>query len=163
VSTTAHELGLDGLDTLSGVDALLLFVGEDERPLLGTAGYVDWRLCGQLSRLLQAGFFTGAAGDSLLLPSDGRLPPGRVFVLGLGRRDTLDARRLATLLGDAARVLTRAGAQSVALEVPGAERLDDAARAEALRREFLPAFAGKRVALLADKAFVRHLPADSRS
>jgi leucyl aminopeptidase len=163
VSTTAHEIGLEGLDALGGVDALLLFVGEDERPLQGSAGYVDWRLCGQLSRLLEAGFFTGAAGDSLLLPSDGRLPPARIFAVGLGRRETLDAARLTAVLKEAARVLTKAGAQSVALEVPGAERVDDAARAAALQQAFLPAFTGKRVALLADKAFVRLLPADTHS
>jgi leucyl aminopeptidase len=163
VSTTAHEIGLEGLDALGGVDALLLFVGEDERPLQGSAGYVDWRLCGQLSRLLEAGFFTGAAGDSLLLPSDGRLPPARIFAVGLGRGEALDAARLTAVLKEAARVLTKAGAQSVALEVPGAERVDDAARAAALQQAFLPAFTGKRVALLADKAFVRLLPADTRS
>ena len=160
---TAHDIGLEGLDALAGVDALLLFVGEDERPLQGSAGYVDWRLCGQLSRLLVAGFFTGEAGDSLLLPADGRLPPARIFAVGLGHRDTLDAARLSSVLREAARVLTKAGAQSVALEVPGAERVDDAARAAALQQAFLPAFAGKRVALLADKAFVRLLPPDIRS
>jgi len=163
MSLTAHDIGLDGLDSLGSVDALLLFVGEDERPLQGSAGYVDWRLCGQLSRLLEAGFFTGAAGDSLLLPSDGRLPPARIFAVGLGRRAALDAASLGAALREAARVLAKAGAQSVALEVPGAERVDDAARAAALQQAFLPAFAGKRVALLADKAFVRLLPADTRS
>jgi hypothetical protein len=163
MAMTAHDIGLEGLDALSGVDALLLFVGEDERPLQGSAGYVDWRLNGQLSRLLQAGFFTGSAGDSLLLPADGRLPVGRIFAVGLGRRDALDASGLSGVLREAARVLAKAGAQSVALELPGGGRLEDGVRAEALKREFLPTFSGKRVALLADKALARLLPADTRS
>ena len=76
---------------LGGVDALCLFVAEDDRPLPSTAGYVDWRLCGALSRVLKAGFFTGAKDDWLLLPSDGKLAVPRIFVVGLGARKRLDA------------------------------------------------------------------------
>ena len=85
-SLTLHDLSLETLDGLSGVDTLCLFVAVDERPLSGVSGYCDWRLCGQLSRLLVDGFFTGAADDSVLLPTNGRMGPGRIVVFGLGRR-----------------------------------------------------------------------------
>src|SRR5215831_20221550 len=76
-------LTLDALDPLP-VDTVCLFVTEDERPLGGAAGYADWRLCGQLSRLLVDGFLEGSRGESLLLPSAGRMGPGRVVILGVG-------------------------------------------------------------------------------
>ncbi|HEY1333477.1 MAG TPA: peptidase M17, partial [Myxococcaceae bacterium] len=57
-AVTTVPLTLDALDPLP-VDTVCLFVSEDERPLGGAAGFVDWRLCGQLSRLLVDGFFKG--------------------------------------------------------------------------------------------------------
>ncbi len=157
--TTTHDIGLEGLDSLGGVDALCLFVAEDERPLPSSAGFVDWRMCGSLSRVLKAGFFTGAKDDWLLLPSDGKLAVPRIFVVGLGARQRLDAGALSEALAGAGRVLSKARVESVALEVPGGGQLEDAVRAEAFQKGFLPAFKGGRVAVLADKGLVRSLPA----
>jgi Cytosol aminopeptidase family, N-terminal domain len=158
VNVSAHDIGLEGLDALQGVDALCLFVGEDDRPLPSSAGYVDWRLCGALSRVLQSGFFVGALEDSLLLPTDGRFPVPRIFVLGLGQRQGLDASSLGEAMAFAARVMAKAKVQGVALEVPGAGRLDEGVRASALNEKFLPTFKGQRVAVLADKDLARRLP-----
>jgi len=153
-SLSAHELSLETLDGLTGVDTLCLFVAEDERPLGGASGLSDWRLCGQLSRLLVDGFFTGAADDSVLLPSAGRLGAPRIVVFGLGRRERLsDGPALGARLAAAGAVLDKAGAVSVALEVPGAGRLADAERLRSLRTGFLPAFHGRHVAVLGTKAF----------
>ncbi|HSP79908.1 MAG TPA: M17 family peptidase N-terminal domain-containing protein [Myxococcaceae bacterium] len=158
MSVTTCEIGLECLDALEGVDALCLFVGEDDRPLPGTAGFVDWRLCGSLSRLLQGGFFTGARDDSLLMPADGRFPIPRIFAIGLGRREGLDASSLGEALAHAAQVLAKARMESVALEIPSAGGLDDATRASALSERFLPLVKGKRVAVLADSGLARRLP-----
>lgn len=157
-SLRVYELSLETLDTLEDVDTLCLFVAEDERPLSGAAGLSDWRLCGQLSRLLVDGFFTGAADDSVLLPSNGRIGPARIVVFGLGRRERLsDGPALGARLAAAAAVLDRAGAVSVALEVPGVGRLAEAERARALKAGFLPGFHGRHLAVLGDKAFGRLL------
>lgn len=158
MNVSAHEIGLEGLDGLQGVDALCLFVGEDDRPLPATAGFVDWRLCGVLSRILQSGFFVGAREDSLLLPTDGRFTVPRVFVIGLGQRKGLDASSLGEVLAYAARVMAKAKVEGVALEIPGADQLDAAARASALSEKFLPAFKGRQVSVLADKDLARRLP-----
>jgi hypothetical protein len=158
VNLSTHDIGLEGLDALQGVDALCLFVGEDDRPLPGSAGYVDWRLCGTLSRILQSGFFVGARDDSLLLPTDGRFPVPRVFILGLGTRQGLDASSLGEVLAHAARVLAKARVEGVALELPGAGLLDEATRASAFSDKFLSGFKGQRVAVLADRELARRLP-----
>lgn len=158
MSVTTYEIGLEGLDALTGVDALCLFVAEDDRPLPGTAGYVDWRLCGSLSRVLKGGFFTGAKEDWLLVPSDGRMPIGRIFAVGLGTRKSLDTATLGRVLANAAQVLAKANVDSVALEIPFGGQVDEAAQAQALQQHFLPGFKGKRVTVLADKALAKLLP-----
>jgi Cytosol aminopeptidase family, N-terminal domain len=159
VNVTAHDIGLEALDALEGIESLCLFVGEDERPLRGTSGYVDWRLCGRISRVLQEGFFTGAQNDALLLPAHGRFPLMRIFVIGMGRSRSLTPDALGRALGKAAETLQKAQVHSVALEVPGEGVLDDGVRANALTSKFLPAFSNNaHVAVLAGEGIARFLP-----
>ena len=153
----AQEAGLEPLDTLVDHDALCLFIGEDERPLGGLAGFADWRLCGQLSRLLTRGFFAGARGDKVLLPSEGRFGMERVFAVGVGKRAVLDPPAIAEVLADAAGMLNKAQARAVAIGVPGFGALEDAARVAAFTAKFLPAFQGDRVTVLAEKSVVKLL------
>jgi hypothetical protein len=148
---TTHEVGFEPLDSLPGVDSLCVFVGEDERPLRGAAGFLDWRLGGALSRVLVSGFFVGALADTLLLPTGGRIAIPRVFAIGVGRAQALTEESLASALRTAAGVLGKARVESVALELPGAGLLQDAARAQALKTAFLTAFTGARVAVLGEK------------
>ena len=143
-------LTLDALDPLP-VDTLCLFVSEDERPLVGAAGFTDWRLCGQLSRLLVDGFFKGSRGESLLLPSGGRIGAPRLVVLGLGPGgEALHPGVLRSALSQAADVLNRARVDSVALELPGRGAVPAEERTSAFQEAFVPAFQGARVTLLAD-------------
>ncbi len=159
MNLSTHEIGFESLDALEGLDALCLFVGEDDRPLKGAAGYVDWRLAGALSRVLMNEFFVGVAKDCLLLPSNGRIAIPRIFACGSGPSSQLDPERLRELLADAAERLDRAKIRSVALEVPGAGAVSDEERSRAVREAFLGRFSGERVAFLADKAVAKLLPA----
>jgi hypothetical protein len=143
-------LTLDALDPLK-VDTVCLFVPEDERPLAGAAGFVDWRLCGQLSRLLVDGFFQGTRGESLLLPSSGRIGPPRLVVLGIGPGgEALHGGVLRTALSQAADVLNRARVDSVALELPGRGAIPVQERTSAFEEAFVPAFRGARVTILSE-------------
>jgi len=157
MSLTTHELGFEVLDGIEGVDSLCLFVSEDERPLKGAAGYVDWRMCGALSQIVSNAFFTGARKDCLLIPSGGRIAIPRVFALGLGNAKSLSAVGLGDAMANAARVLTRAGVSAVALEIPGAGAVSESTRAAALLNQFLPEFKGLRVAVLSEKGLLRLL------
>ena len=67
-----YPLTMEALDQ-ADAEALCLFVSEDERPLTGLAGLVDWRLSGRLSRMIRAGLVIGAAGEALLTPPGMRL------------------------------------------------------------------------------------------
>lgn len=110
---------LAGIDATRG-DAIAVFCFVDQRPLKGVAGYLDWRLCGALSRAIESGRFRCEPGEVMLLPATGRIRDKRIFVFGLGRvRDaTPDA------LGKAGRtaveVAVRAGVAELALAAPRA-------------------------------------------
>ena len=149
--TSAQEPSLEALDGLLDCDAVCLFVAEDDRPLSGAAGFVDWRLGGGLSRVLQQGFFVGAVDDRLLFPTSGNLPMPRIFVIGVGPEASVDAARLGKLLEGAAAMLKKAGVGSVALALPKAASLGDEARVEALKRHFMPGFGNGPVTILAER------------
>lgn len=151
MNVTRHDASLETLDRLEGADSLCVFVAEDVRPLPGLAGYLDWRLCGALSRVLKNGWFVGARGDALLVPSDGRVAMPRVFVIGIGRAKAANEAELTEAMAAAAKVLSKAKVENVALEVPPVGGLDEAARTRAFEKGFKPHFKGN-VALLAEKA-----------
>jgi len=110
-----YPLTMEALDQ-ADAEALCLFVSEDERPLTGLAGLVDWRLSGRLSRMIRAGLVIGAAGEALLTPPGMRLAFKKLFVFGLGNARAEEA--LAGRLADAVRRLSTAGVKDAALQLP---------------------------------------------
>lgn len=145
------EPSLESIDTLRDVDALCVFVTDDDRPLSGAAGYLDWRMCGSLSRVLLQGFFKGDRGEQLLMPTSGGVQAVKLFAVGAGPSKTLDASTLGLLLESSALMLKRAGVASVAISLPKCG-LDDAAKADAVKKRFAPSFAPGTTALFAEKA-----------
>jgi hypothetical protein len=63
---------------------------QDERPMRGFAGLLDWRLCGRLSALLATGFVRGEAGEVLLEPGKPHVPFEKLLLVGLGPRASFD-------------------------------------------------------------------------
>jgi hypothetical protein len=112
---------LQGLDVLD-VDLLAVAVFQRDRPLPALAGLVDWRLNGQVSRVLGAGRFTGRLGESVLLPCGDRIGAGRFLLFGLGEDHAYTEGRFAEaaewIWGIASRMLTT----SVAMPFPGGHR-----------------------------------------
>lgn len=115
-------IDLLGLDQVVG-DSVGLFCWSDVRPLVGVAGYIDWRLCGSLSQALVNRNFMGDAGEVMLLPVSGRFGPRRLFVFGLGPVAAWDGEVLRTGARQAVEVMRKAGATSVVLGAP-ASRTD---------------------------------------
>ena len=117
-----RELRVDLRETsLARVEADCAVVAffEDERPMRGGAGLVDWRLCGRLSRLVLEERLSDRWG---LLPSQGRLQTPRILVGNLGRIRELDAPKLQRFARDAGRRVTQLRARSVAWDLPAAIR-----------------------------------------
>jgi hypothetical protein len=107
------------------VDLLAVGLHEDERPLRGAAGRVDWRLCGAFSRLIRADRVRGARGEAVLMPAGRGLAAARVLGLGLGPVGRCDetVRRAAVV-----DVLARTAAlrlRSLALPLPFAGGAED--------------------------------------
>jgi len=86
-----------------------------ERPLRGSAGRVDWRLCGRLSQLIAAGRLEGARGEAVLVPTCGGLRAPLLIALGLGSRDGFDARCWEATARDALERSLKLGASAVTL------------------------------------------------
>ncbi len=70
-------------------DTCVVPVPEDERPLRGDAGWIDWRLCGRISEQLRSGYVSGKPGEAALLPGGPPLNVSRVLLVGVGASEQL--------------------------------------------------------------------------
>jgi len=111
---------LQALDSLSGIDSLCLWIRRDERPLRGLTSFVDWRVCGYLSRLLQSAHFSGEEEEALLLSLKEGLPCRRVFMLGLGEQREWTPESVEQQLKKTQKKLRLAGVSSLAMATPEA-------------------------------------------
>ena len=71
---------------------------EDIRPLKGTAGLIDWRLNGKLSRIILHSKFSGLKGGALLMPASGRLDSKEILILGAGSRREMNEQEISPFL-----------------------------------------------------------------
>ncbi len=106
------------------VDTVALLVPADERPLRGEAGWVDWRLCGRISRLLAEDFARGDVGEAVLVPSSPPLEALRVVLIGAGPARELRDRVLRRVAQEAAQRLLGLRAGVAAVACPGAVDLE---------------------------------------
>ncbi len=121
-------------------DTVLILIPEDERPLCGDAGRIDWRLRGAISQKLATGYVTGAPGEATLLQGCAPLSATRLMLLGVGPVAKLRARGapgLEAVMGEAIRRLCAIRAESVLLALPAVVDLD--AHADVLMRAVLGA------------------------
>ena len=82
------ELDANPLERVSA-DLVVVGFSPDDRPLRGSAGRADWRLCGELWRLVTSRKLSGALGQAALLSAEGSLRSPLLLVLGLGHRAEL--------------------------------------------------------------------------
>ncbi len=105
------------LETLEvEVIAALLFA--DQRPLAGAIGLLDWRLNGELTRLVQGGALRGERGEKLLLRAGNKLHSEWVLVLGGGKRHSCNGKLLHSAIREAMVSCRGAGFSSVVLALP---------------------------------------------
>jgi len=115
------EAGLYPLDKLQQ-DILVLGVFSDQRPLRGLAGYLDWRMHGRLSRLLQDNFLSGGPEDCLLSNTNGRIGIDRLLVVGMGPGKKLDVGTFGAAMKTIRKTLNGMKPASLAMAVPGWEK-----------------------------------------
>ncbi len=117
---------MDVILTTGGVevqecDLLTLGFFQDERPLKGAAGWIDWRLNGKLSRFCIEGKLTGEWLEKTLIPSEGRISPRIILLLGLGKVKEYGAIRVRELSSFLWSVLEKMRVQSVCACLPCGE------------------------------------------
>lgn len=78
-----HEATPQALEQLQ-LDSAAIFLREGTRQPQGVAGLIDWRMAGRLGHQILKGRFSGAAGELMLMPTQGRLGLARLFLVGLG-------------------------------------------------------------------------------
>lgn len=117
MSLSVRPLTLDAIDTCA-VEAYALFVAQDERPLQGFGGLLDWRMAGGLSRHLREGHLSGALAESFLTTPAGALPGQRIFAFGIGPLVQVTAERFRAAVQKALVVLQGAKAGSIAIGLP---------------------------------------------
>jgi len=115
------EAGLYPLDDLRH-DILVLGIFTDQRPLRGLAGYLDWRMHGRISQLLQDNFLTGNTSDCLLSNTNGRIGTDRLLLVGMGPGNKLDVGTFSTALKTIRSTLSGLKINSLAMAVPGWEK-----------------------------------------
>jgi hypothetical protein len=110
-------LSTQGVD-LQECDLLVVGLLEDERPLKGSRGWVDWRLNGRLSRLLIQQRLTGDWKEATLIPSQGRMTPRMILLLGLGKIKGYSYLRLRELFPCLLEILKNLNASSICISFP---------------------------------------------
>ena len=94
----------------------------DERPLRGSSGLIDWRLNGKLSRFLNQKKLTGEWKEATLIPTQRRMRPPMVLLLGLGRVREYSYLRLREISTHFLKILNGLNNSEVCLSLPYEER-----------------------------------------
>lgn len=99
-------------------DVLVTGFFQDERPLKGASGWMDWRLNGMLSRFLIEKRLTGDWQEKILIPSQGRVMPRMILLLGLGKVKEYSYLRLRELSPYLLEILKKLNTSSICLSLP---------------------------------------------
>ncbi len=107
-------------ERVDGQECELLVTGffKDERPLKGSSGLVDWRFNGKFSRFLMEDKLSGDWNETILVPSQGRVTPRMILLLGLGELREYGSLRLREVPVRLLQILKRLDAFDICLSLP---------------------------------------------
>jgi hypothetical protein len=116
-------LSIEDVD-LQECELLVTGFFQDERPLKGTSGLIDWRLNGTISHLLKEKKMTGEWQEATLIPSYGRMIPPLILLLGLGKVTDYSTLRLRDLFPRFFETLRNLKSSKICLSFPSDEKYD---------------------------------------
>ncbi len=87
--------------------AIIVNLFEGVESPAGATGAVDKALDGAISQLIKDGEIKGKKGETTLIHTFGKIPAGRVVVLGLGKADEFDVEVVRKTMGSACRYLRK--------------------------------------------------------
>jgi leucyl aminopeptidase len=76
------------------IEAIALFLFEDDKEVAGQAKIIDERIGGLITEIKHCGDFEGKALQTALLYTKGLLPTARIILVGLGKRKEFDMEKL---------------------------------------------------------------------
>ena len=94
-------------------DTILLGIFEDVKKLTGDLADADKLLDGEVAKLIKQGEIKGKLSEVTIIHSLGKLPAGRVTILGLGKTKELTQDKIRIALADACRALRKKGAKHI--------------------------------------------------
>jgi hypothetical protein len=103
---------------VQGCDILVTGFFQDERPLKGSSGWIDWRLNGMLSRFLIEKRLTGEWKETTLIHSQGRIIPSMILLLGLGKVKEYSYLRLREITSYLLETLKKLNTANICLSLP---------------------------------------------
>ena len=103
-------------------DLLVTGFFQDERPLKGSSGWIDWRLNGTVSRFLIEKRLTGHWPETLLIPSQGRIRAPMILLFGLGKVREYSYLRLREIFPDLLGTIKKLKASTICFSFPCEER-----------------------------------------
>ena len=110
-------------DSLPGESVVALYFA-DQKPIDGPAALLDWRLDGQLTKMLVDGEIQGRAGEHVMLQNNGKLNADWVLFVGGGKWHGLCEETHAALVRHMLSVAVQAGFKDVSLAFMPHEEVD---------------------------------------
>ena len=102
-------------------DVLVTGFFRNERPLKGSSGWIDWRFNGVLSQFLVNKKLTGEWKEATLIPSQERILPRMILLMGLGEVERYNPLRLRELFPHVLDTLRKLAPRSTCLSFPYGE------------------------------------------
>jgi len=91
---------------------------EDERPLRGSCGWVDWRLNGRISHFIEEKKLKGKWEEVILIPTQGRLQSPFLLLFGLGKVREYSYLRVREMVPFLLRPVKRLSVSKVSFSLP---------------------------------------------
>jgi hypothetical protein len=113
-------LSSDAID-LQECDILVAGFFKDEKPLKGSAGWLDWRLNGTLSRFVIDQKLTGEWKETTMIPSQGRVTAPILLLFGLGEIQDYSYLRLREFSPHLLETLKNLNASRICISLPYGE------------------------------------------
>lgn len=113
-------------DVLEAESVVVLYFS-DKKILDGPAAILDWRLDGQLTRMLLNGDIQGKAGEHVMLQNNGKLNSDWVLFVGGGKWGGLCEETHAALIRHMVSVASQAGFKNISLAFMPHEDINEAA------------------------------------
>jgi len=100
-------------------DTILLGIFEDEKKTAGDLAEIDKSLNGEITKLRKQGEIKGKQSEVTVIHGLGKIPAGRIAVIGLGKKEELTEDKIRIVTADACRALRKKGAQQIDVVLPG--------------------------------------------